>query len=54
MFMTAKTPRQLDRAVRKLIKQGIQSVQVSREPFAGDVRVVESTLIDIKKLEGLL
>ena len=49
-FMNAKTPRQLDRAVRKLIAQGLQKVEVSREPFDGNIQHAEATLVDLKKL----
>jgi hypothetical protein len=50
MFMRAKTPRQLERAVQKLIGQGVQKVEISREPFIGDVRATEATLVDLKQL----
>ena len=50
MFMKAKTPRQLERAVRKLIEQGVQKVEVSREPFSGDIQATAATLVDLKKL----
>jgi hypothetical protein len=49
-FMNAKTPRQLDRAVKKLIAQGLQKVEVSREPFDGNIQQAEATLVDLKKL----
>jgi hypothetical protein len=52
MFMRAKTPRQLERAVQNLIKQGVQKVEVSREPFLGDVKSVEATLIDLKQFSA--
>ena len=48
--MKAKTPRQLDKAVQRLIEQGIQKVEISREPFDGDIKHTQSTLIDIKRL----
>lgn len=50
MFMKARTPRQLEKAVQRLFEQGIESVEVSREPFLGDTKKVESTLVDIKGL----
>jgi len=49
-FMRAKTPRQLERAVQKLFAQGIQRVEVSSEPFVGDIQATEATLINIKTL----
>ena len=49
-FMRAKTPRQLERAVQNLFAQGIQRVEVSSEPFVGDIEITEATLVDIKKL----
>lgn len=50
MFMRAQTPRQLEKAVQKLITQGIKKVEVSRDPFVGDIKQVESTLVDLKQL----
>lgn len=50
MFMAAKTPRQLEKAFRRLVAQGIKKVEISREPFIGDPKMTETTLIDIKKL----
>jgi hypothetical protein len=49
-FMRAKTPRQLERAVHKLFAQGIQRVEVSSQPFVGDIQATEATLIDVKAL----
>jgi hypothetical protein len=49
-FMSAKTPRQLDRAMKKLFSQGIQHVEVSTEPFEGEIRDTEATLVDLKRL----
>lgn len=49
-FMKAQTPRQLEKAVRKLIEQGIRKVEVSREPFVGNIQTTESTLVDLKQL----
>jgi hypothetical protein len=41
-FMRAQTPRQLEKAVRKLIEQGIKKVEVSRDPFAGHIQQPEA------------
>ena len=49
-FMTAKTPRQLEKAFHRLVEQGIKKVEISREPFIGDSKKIEGTLIDVKKL----
>jgi hypothetical protein len=48
IFMRATTPRQLDRAVRKLIEQGVLKVEVSSKPFTGEIQITEATLIDLK------
>jgi len=50
MFMRARTPRHLERAVRKLIEQGVQKVEVSGKPFEGDIQITEATLVDLKQL----
>ena len=50
MFMRAKTPRQLEKAVQRLIDQGIEKVEISSEPFVGDIESTKSTLIDIKSV----
>jgi hypothetical protein len=50
MFMRAQTPRQLEKAVQKLIEQGIRKVEVSRDPFIGNIQQTESTLVDLKQL----
>jgi hypothetical protein len=49
-FMRARTPRQLERALQRLFEQGIQRVEVSREPFMGDIQATQATLIDLKQL----
>jgi hypothetical protein len=53
-FMRAKTPRQLERAMQKLFAQGVKGVEVSSEPFVGDIQATQATLVDIKRLtDGL-
>lgn len=49
-FMSAQSPRQLQKAVDKLIEQGIKSVQISGQPFEGEIEKTEESLIDIKEL----
>jgi hypothetical protein len=49
-FMCAKTPRQLERAMKRLFAQGIQRVEVSTEPFTGDIQSTQTTLVDLKQL----
>lgn len=49
-FMRARTPRQLESALQKLIGQGIRRVQVSQKPFEGQIEVTEKTLVDLKQL----
>jgi hypothetical protein len=51
-FMKARTPRQLDRAVNRLVDQGIERVEVSTQPFIGDINASKAALVDIKKLVG--
>jgi len=50
MFMKAKTPRELDKAVQELLKQRIIRVQISRAPFVGNIESTEKTLVDLKKI----
>lgn len=50
MFMRAKTPRQLEKAAQHLIEQGVKRVEISREPFIGNIKETEATLVDVKKL----
>lgn len=47
-FMRAKSPRQLQKAVQKLSEQGIQRIAVSKAPFEGDIKQIESSLVDLK------
>lgn len=49
-FMEAKSPRALEKAVQRLIKQGIEKIEISKEPFKGDIKQIEPSLIDIKDL----
>jgi hypothetical protein len=49
-FMHARTPRQLESALQKLFAQGIQRVEVSTEPFQGDIHATAESLIDMKQL----
>ncbi len=49
-FMKAKSPRQLERAVQKLIEQGIEKIEISKEPFRGDIQQIEPSLTDMKAL----
>jgi len=48
-FMQGSTPRQLEKAVQKLIKQGIEKIEISKEPFIGEIESTKSTLIDVKR-----
>lgn len=50
MFMKAKSPRQLERAVQRLIEQGIKKVEISSDPFLGNAEQTRSTMIDIKRV----
>lgn len=49
-FMKVKTPRQIQKAVEHLIEQRIEKIEISREPFDGNIERTKSTLIDIKRL----
>jgi hypothetical protein len=49
-FMKAKTPRQVDRAVKKVIEQGLERIRVSQQPFRGKIEETEKSLIDVKEL----
>lgn len=49
-FMKARTPRQIEQAVQKLIEQGIEKIEISREPFQGDINLIEPSLVNIKAL----
>lgn len=49
-FMKAKSPRQLEKAFQKLIEQGIEKIEISKEPFRGDIKQIEPSLTDIKAL----
>jgi hypothetical protein len=51
-FMKARTPRQLEAAFQRLIAQGIRKVEVSTEPFEGDIEDTQRSLLDLKKLLG--
>lgn len=49
-FRSASTPRKLQKALEKLVEQGIKSVQISGQPFDGDIEKTESSMIDIMEL----
>ncbi|MFZ0051681.1 MAG: hypothetical protein WAK96_07875 [Desulfobaccales bacterium] len=49
-FKKARSPRQLERAVQRLIEQGLERVEISRQPFNGDLNTSKAALIDLKKL----
>jgi hypothetical protein len=49
-FMNTKTPRQVERAFQRMIKQRIESIKISQKPFLGNPEETKSSLIDIKLL----
>jgi len=49
-FAEAKTPSDLDRALKKLFEQGLEKVEISKLPFTGDIRQIESSFIELKKI----
>ena len=48
-FFSANKQEDLQVAVNKLLSQGIEKVEISQEPFAGDIDKTKKSLIDIKK-----
>jgi hypothetical protein len=51
-FLAAKKEPDLQIAVNKLLSQGIEKVEVSKEPFIGDIDKTRKSLVDIKKELG--
>ncbi len=49
-FMKAKAPRQLEKAVQRLIQEEIENIQISQKPFVGNIEDTKSSLIDVKSL----
>jgi hypothetical protein len=47
-FMHARTPRQMRAAVERLIGEGLDKIQISKEPFDGDISASERSLVDVK------
>lgn len=50
MFMKAKTPRQLEKALQRLVEQGIERIEISSKSFEGNIEETKATLVDIKGL----
>ena len=50
-FMKAKTPRELEFAVRKLLEQRLKKIEISRTPFTSKGQA-EANLIELKSLLG--
>jgi hypothetical protein len=48
-FLAANKEPGLQIAVNKLLSQGIEKVEISKEPFLGDINATKKSLIDIKK-----
>lgn len=49
-FMAAKTPRQLEVALQRIIEQGIEKIEISQQAFKGDIKDATASSIDMKKL----
>ena len=49
-FMAAKTPRQLENALQRIIEQGIEKIEISQRPFNGNIKDTTASSVDIKKL----
>jgi hypothetical protein len=48
-FMQARKPEELREAIGKVISLGIKKIEISKEPFRGDIEETREKLIDIKK-----
>lgn len=48
-FLAARKEPDLQMAVTKLLSQGIGKVEISKEPFTGDINKARKSLVDIKK-----
>ncbi len=49
-FMAAKTPKDLDAAIRRIFEQGIRRVEISTIPFVGVIEDARKALVDVKAL----
>ncbi|HXW23383.1 MAG TPA: hypothetical protein VEK73_01435 [Xanthobacteraceae bacterium] len=49
-FMRAKTPNEIEMAVRNLLEHGLAKVGISQLPFDGDMKKTESSLVDVTKI----
>jgi hypothetical protein len=47
-FMNAKTSKELETAFAKLLRQGLTSVQIAKEPFSGNIQESRQSLIELK------
>lgn len=48
-FMRAKTPRDLEQAVQRMVAEGLQRVEISRRPFSGNAKDARRDMIDVGK-----
>ncbi len=48
-FLSAHAQEDLQIAVTRLLSQGIKKVEISKEPFIGDIDKAKKSLIDIKQ-----
>lgn len=51
-LMNADAPDEVDRAMKRLIRQGLKRVKISERAFDGDIDYAESNMIDLKLLTG--
>lgn len=51
-FVTARTPKALDKALKRIIEYRIISVKVSKEPFRGDMEAIEGSFVELKDLSN--
>jgi len=49
-FMRARTPRDLELAVKRMIAEGLQKVEISRKSFTGEIKDTRRELIDVKEV----
>lgn len=51
-LMNAETPPEVDRAMKRLIRQGLKAVKVSKEAFHGEIDSAEESMFDLKLLSS--
>jgi hypothetical protein len=49
-LMNAETPPEVDRAMKRLIRQGLKKAQISKKAFDGNIKAIEDSMVDLKLL----